>query len=218
MPELTQSRSVLGEGVSFPKFITGRIRREITDARVNSVRSVFGPRESARSSHPKFIAGASVLADTTATYHAKCSYGVPPHQKRSNRPPNSWHTVQPCNHSFFVIKSVTNSKQAGAGTVLPCVVAYSTVCVSERGIGSAGLCESVPWLALPHSQPAPPFFWPPTCMQLSMLAGRLVTGLYSSCTPCPRYFAAAAANQRRSAHQRHQRTTRAAALTISRRS
>ena len=29
------------------------------------------------------------------------------------------HVVQPCNISFFVIKTVTNSQQVGAGAVLP---------------------------------------------------------------------------------------------------
>ena len=36
-----------------------------------------------------------------------------------DKPMALWHTVQPCIISFFVIKSVTNSKQAGTGAVLP---------------------------------------------------------------------------------------------------
>ena len=36
-----------------------------------------------------------------------------------DKPKTLWHRVQPCIVSFFVIKSMTNSKQAGAGAVLP---------------------------------------------------------------------------------------------------
>ena len=36
-----------------------------------------------------------------------------------DKPKTLWDRVQPCIVSFFVIKSMTNSKQAGAGAVLP---------------------------------------------------------------------------------------------------